>query len=413
MMPASASARPSPALARPRAVIALTLLLCAQFVGVGGLLPYYAFARQDGVALCAFVVALVILAIATIGGVWRQRPWALWATLTLVSCKLTVDLFAWALALDRSPLILLSEAVNLGIIALAFQLAGRSSPQITPAQRGFYGCVLALAAFVAAWGLGAPQRVDSALPFLVPHLHARFLGAMYLSGAVFLALGIAAKDWSAVRVMTPMIAIWTGTLGLVSLLHLDQFGWQRAQTWIWFIAYSAYPLIAAWITWRQRGVAPIAGAHTLAPGLRGYLVTQGALATSLALGLLFAAPLFVRTWPWPIPLTLAHLYAAPFLSFGLGSLYAARQRDWAAVRIVVHGTLVFALGVLVVSILHRALFSFDRPAAWLWFGGFGLASLILGLYASLPALRGNRPTPAPLLHHPQASPKEHSPAPGA
>lgn len=391
MISAMVPARPHPASARPRAATALTLLLGAQFVGIGGLFPFYTFARQDSIALRAFAVALAALALATIVGVWQRRPWALWATLALVSCKLTVDLFNWALALDRSPLLALGEAINLGIIALAFLLALAGSPRVTSAHRIFYGFVLALAAFVAFWGLGLPRWVDSALPFLVPPLHARFLGAMYLSGAVFLALGIAAKDWSEVRVMTPMIAIWTGTLGLVSLLHLDQFDWTRGQTWVWFIAYSAYPLMAAWITWRQRGVAATAVAPPLALLLRGYLVAQGTLVTALALSLLLAAPFMVRVWPWPIPLTLAHLYAAPFFSFGLGSLYAARQRDWPAVRIVVYGTLVFALSVLVASSVHRALFQFDRPVVWLWFGSFGLASLILSLYGSLPALRAAPP----------------------
>ena len=112
---------------------------------------------------------------------------------------------------------------------------------------------------------------------------------------------------------------------------------------------------------------------------------------ALALGLLLAAPLLVRAWPWPIPIVLAHLYAAPFLSFGLGSLYAARQHGWAEVRIVVYGTLVFTFAVLVASLNHRDLFDFGQPATWLWFGGFGLASLCLALFGALPALRSAPP----------------------
>src|SRR5689334_4418309 len=134
MAPTTVPARHQPAPVRPRAAIALALLLGAQLVGVGGLFPFYAFARQDSIALRAFALALATLALATIVGVWRQRPWAPWATLTLVSGKLTVDLFAWALALDRSPLFTLGAAINLGIIVLAFRLAGDGSPRLTPAQ---------------------------------------------------------------------------------------------------------------------------------------------------------------------------------------------------------------------------------------------------------------------------------------
>ena len=49
---------------------------------------------------------------------------------------------------------------------------------------------------------------------MVPPLHARFLGAMYLSGATFMLLGLAARQWAEMRVTVPMIAIWTGMLGI-------------------------------------------------------------------------------------------------------------------------------------------------------------------------------------------------------
>lgn len=385
---------------RPRAVIALLVLLGAQFVGVGLLFPFYAFARQEAVALRAFAVILALLGVATIVGVWRQRSWALWAALTLTACKLIVDLFNWSLALERTSLPL-STLINGAIIVLAFQLASAGGAQVTRPYRIFYGCVLALAAFVGYWGLVAPARVDTALPFPVPPLHARFLGAMYLSGVVFMILGIRAREWSEARVVTAMIAIWTGALGLVSLLHLSLFDWTRGQVWIWFLAYSVYPILAAWIAWRQRAVtAPLPG-PPLAVALRSYLLLQGGVVTLLSLSLLLAAPVMVRIWPWTIPLALAHIYFAPFLSFGLGSLYAARQHGWIEVRIVVYGTLAFTLGVLIASFHHRALFHFSAPAAWLWFGGFGLASLALALFGTIPALRNaphtvSRATVSPL-----------------
>ena len=39
--------------------------------------------------------------------------------------------------------------------------------------------------------------------------------------------------------------------------------------------------------------------------------------------------------------------------------------------------LVFAVGVLVASLLHRDLFSADDLAAWLWFGAFAVATVAL------------------------------------
>jgi hypothetical protein len=52
------------------------------------------------------------------------------------------------------------------------------------------------------------------------------------------------------------------------------------------------------------------------------------------------------------------------------------------------GIFVFTLGVLVASIIHRDLFSFSGLAAWLWFGGFSLATLFLGVMIARNVLAG-------------------------
>jgi hypothetical protein len=87
----------------------------------------------------------------------------------------------------------------------------------------------------------------------------------------------------------------------------------------------------------------------------------------------------VNVWPWKITRLLAQLYSAPFLAYGLSSLMLSRRQTWPEVRVVVVATFVFAFGVLVASFIHRELFSFTGPAAGLWFGGFLLATLMLGL----------------------------------
>ena len=74
-------------------------------------------------------------------------------------------------------------------------------------------------------------------------------------------------------------------------------------------------------------------------------------------------------------------------SASVGSLYAARQQRWAEVRIVIWATLVFSLGVLIASLLHSKLFNLAGPSAWLWFGGFGVATLALALFGLAPVLR--------------------------
>jgi hypothetical protein len=236
-----------------------------------------------------------------------------------------------------------------------------------------------LALWVGFFGFFLPAHVDWALPWMVPPLHARFLGSMYLSGTTFMILCLFAKRWDEVRVVLPMIAIWTGMLFIISLFYLGEFNFAKPQPWIWFGAYLVYPLIALWLAWRYRNVdtAPIGAA--ILTWARNYFLAQGIVATFLGFALLLVPNFMVVTWPWKITQLLAQLYSAPFLSYGIGSLLLARRQTWAEVRIPVVATLVFAIGVLIASIIHRQLFSTSDFSDWLWFIGFTIASFMLGL----------------------------------
>jgi len=365
----------------------LLFLLIVQYIGVGIVFPYYTFVGQDSIGLRIFAVVLSAFALLTLSSVWFRKTWAMWAVLTLVSFKITIDLYAWAINLDRSLLLLVSESINFGVISIAFQSKMPIRSEITQPQKIFYGFVLLLAATIGIWGIFFPANVLQVLPFMVPPMHSRFLGSMYLSGATFMGLNILAKQWAEVRVVTPMIAIWTGMLGIVSLFHLSAFDWGRVQVWIWFIAYISFPLIAAWIAWQQRSQTNPAEGLPLSDRLRTYLYFQGGLVTLLALSLLIAPSWMVTLWPWKITPILAHIYSAPFLSYGLGSLYAVSQQTWREVRIVIYATLVFTVGVLLASLHHANLFDFGIFSTWLWFGGFTISSLALALFGTTPALR--------------------------
>ena len=280
---------------------------------------------------------------------------------------------------------------------------------VTRGHRLYFAAVCALALLVGLRGFFTPGQVDAAIPWLVPPLHARFLGAMYLSGATFMIGCLFARRWSEVRVVVPMIAIWTGTLFLVSLLHLSEFDLARRQSWVWFAAYLVYPLIAAWLTWRMRAADPAGMAdaadtadparmaappHRLPAWLLIYLRVQGIVMTLLALALLLVPARVVPVWPWKLPLLLGQLYAAPFLSYGIGSLLLARERTWPQVRIAVVAMWVFALAVLCASLIHRALFSVADGPDVLWFAAFGAATVALGM-ATLTAGRGGQAEPHP------------------
>src|SRR5207245_2737179 len=89
----------------------LTALLAVQLASITGIFAPYVFAQPDRAGLRIFAVALGLFALFTLASVWLDKPWALWATLTLVSFKLTIDLFTWTVPLNRL-LIILSLIIN-------------------------------------------------------------------------------------------------------------------------------------------------------------------------------------------------------------------------------------------------------------------------------------------------------------
>ena len=250
---------------------------------------------------------------------------------------------------------------------------------ITRGERIYFGAVGLLALWVGIWGYFIPDRVDKAIPWLVPPLHARFLGAMYLSGTTFMIGGILAQYYAEVKVMIRVILIWTGMLFVVSLFYLGEFDYSRPQVWIWFGAYIVYPLIALWLMWKYRALEERLTGARLPAWARSYLLVQGILVTALALVLLLAPDFMVSMWPWKITRLLAQIYSAPFLAYGLSSLMISRSQTWAEIRVIVAATFVFAMGVLLASFIHRSLFSPGNVSTWVWFGGFVVATVMLCL----------------------------------
>lgn len=250
---------------------------------------------------------------------------------------------------------------------------------VTRGQKIYFAAVGLLALWVGIWGYFIPSLVDRAIPWLVPPLHARFLGAMYFSGTAFMVGSILARYYAEVRIVVRVIAIWTGMLFVVSLFYLGEFDYSHRPVWFWFGAYLIYPLIALWLMWRDRSLRERLAGPALPTWVQGYLLGQGLVVTALALALLFMPEFMVNIWPWKITRLLAQIYSAPFLAYGLSSLMLSRQQTWSEVRVVVIGTFVFAFCVLLASFIHRELFSLANVATGVWFGGFLLATVMLGL----------------------------------
>ncbi|HET9906674.1 MAG TPA: hypothetical protein VFQ23_08530 [Anaerolineales bacterium] len=250
---------------------------------------------------------------------------------------------------------------------------------VTRNQKIYFAAVGLLALWVGIWGYFVPERVDKAIPWLVPPLHARFIGAIYFSAVVLMGMSMLAKHPAEVRVPTFIVALWTGMLFIISLFYLSEFDFSRGPVWFWFGAYILYPIIGFWLTWQYRNTESDPTALRLPKWITNYFLTQGILITLLALALLLAPDAMLAVWPWKITRMLAQIYSGPFLAYGLGSLMLSRQQTWREVRIVTMAFVLLSIGVIIASVLHWALFSASNPSTWIWFAGLSLATLFSGI----------------------------------
>lgn len=250
--------------------------------------------------------------------------------------------------------------------------------QISRNLKLYFATVGLAVLWVGVWGFFIPEQVDKALPWLVPPLHARFIGAIYLSCIILMGGSIMARRYAEVRTAVFMIAIWTSELFVISLMYLNEFNFSRAPAWFWSVAYIIFPLIGLWLTWVHRNERDQSVNSSLPNWIRIYFFAQGLIVTMLALALLFAPEFMVNVWPWKVTRMLIQMYSGPFLAYGLGSLMLSRQRTWLEVRLVAMASFALAVGVLIASAIHRTLFSASTISTWIWFGGFSLAALLLG-----------------------------------
>lgn len=253
---------------------------------------------------------------------------------------------------------------------------------ITQGQKIFFAVICAAALLVAVLGLFNPEYLAFIFTWLVlPPLHARFVGAIYLFGAVFMAGCLFAKQQAEVRWGVQMIGIWTGMLFIISILNLSAFGLNLLPVQIWFASYIIYPIIAIWMTFRDS--ASMKPAALPGPALdswaKNFLLAQGIVISLLAVALFLAPGLMSTLWPWKVNATLAQMYAGPLLSYGVGSYVYSKQEQWLGVRSIVPGMFSFAIVTVIISFIHVSLFSFTEVADLLWFVWFIVSSIVLGI----------------------------------
>jgi hypothetical protein len=248
-----------------------------------------------------------------------------------------------------------------------------------------YGIISVAALHIFIVGFFTPPGMTRMLDWAaVPPLHARFIGAVYLFGAVYAGGAFFAKRLADARWITWMIVTWTGILGILAYLNFGLYDTGRMSHLTWIISYTVYPLWGLFLIWRQ----PKTGADDARlPGWgKTFLLVQGGLITLLAAAMLLLPDRVAGLWPWGVSALLVGVYSGPLMAYGVGSLLIGRDGGWGGARILAWASLAFSAASLAASGMHLALFNFAEIADLLWFGG--LAAVFLFSGALLLAGRG-------------------------
>ncbi len=251
--------------------------------------------------------------------------------------------------------------------------------EVSAGRRLFFAVIAVAALLVAYLGLFAPARIDESFTWVVlPPLHARFVGVLYLFGGVYMIGSILAHRWSQVSPALPAIGIFTSLLLLVTLLNLDAFDFDLTPVRVWTLSYIVYPTIAFTLAWTARHrEAPAVGGPTLPAWAPAFLKLQATVFAVVGVALLVAREAMVDVWPWPVSAGLAQFYGGPFLAYAFTSWVYSRRRAWAELAAIAPAMLVFTAGTVVVSLMHSELFPAAALATWVWFAWFGASATVL------------------------------------
>jgi len=215
-----------------------------------------------------------------------------------------------------------------------------------------------------------PDRTDLYFAWTItPAMSAVFIGAGYISGALVIFRLLWLGRWHLMRPFT--LGGWGFIVAILAatLLHWDRFHHGTLFFYVWFVVYAAGPFLLPIAYWRnERYNAPPAPEELqLARPLRLGLVAAGAVFTVLGIVLFINPALFIPLWPWELTPLIARVVAAWIFLPGLGALGAIYEPRYMAYRPLIQLSIVWALLVLIGSLLHLDAFDFGRPLAWLWF----------------------------------------------
>jgi hypothetical protein len=215
-------------------------------------------------------------------------------------------------------------------------------------------------------------------PWEIRPFNARFVGAVYLTSMIAVAMMLVGGRWAPARLVLPMLFTFTFVVLIMTLLGLGNFRYDFLATWVWFVLYIVLPINAAFHLWLYRRLPP-ADPTPVPVAWRSGLRAMGILLGAYGLAQFFAPEHSSAFWPWKIDAFHGRMYSANFLTGAVGAWVLAR----AAAPIeyftlgVTYSVLGFftLLGLVVVDVSVRTV-NWALLGTWVWIAAFGLSLLI-------------------------------------
>ena len=235
------------------------------------------------------------------------------------------------------------------------------------------------------------------------------LASAYLGGAYFFLRVQREPRWTAMKLGFPAVALFSGLLGVATILHWDKFNHEHVSFWLWAgLYFTAPPLVVlAWVRNMRYAAPPAPDEPVLSPVVRVVVGLVGAGAV-LQGAIMFLWPdAVIDAWPWPLtPLTCRVLGAVLCLAAaGLGAWFDPR---WAAFRLMTEVAAVMVTLILLAAV--RARDELDASAGLAWPLLIGMVALLVGAVAAVGPLRVAPASGAPrATRRPELTPGEEAP----
>jgi hypothetical protein len=272
-------------------------------------------------------------------------------------------------------------------------------PLSTPLLRAFTLVEVAVLMAAGFALLVLPDLAHDQWPWAPAPFNTAFLGAIYSASLVPVSAMLSGRR-APLRVVLPMLAVFTAIVLVVSLFYLEQFQLDRWSNWVWFPLYVLLPFNAAYHMWLHRNLTP-ADRNPTPPAWRRYLLGVALAMGGYGLGLLIAPEPLTAFWPWAIDAFHGRMYSAVLIAGAVGAFTmwrAATRTELAAVGLT-HASfgLLSVVGLLIVDATERRV-GWSRPGTWLWVG-----ALATGCVGGVLMAWGGRQRTHPKRHTPPSS----------